>query len=82
MQFSRSWWYRTYKGISSCQTIVIDITSVTTWLSETGIKAATSVSTVSTNGYTTIGRHKDGHELEVAKWASRAGSGAGQTGAF
>ncbi|GJY25512.1 hypothetical protein Tco_0400238 [Tanacetum coccineum] len=59
MQFSRSWWYHTYKGIFT------DITSVTTWLSETGIKAATSVSTVSTNGYTTIGRHKDGQEYKL-----------------
>nr|GEZ28299.1 hypothetical protein [Tanacetum cinerariifolium] len=56
MQFSCSWWYHTYKGI------LTDITSVTIRISETRIKAATSVSTVSTNGYTTIGRHKDMNE--------------------
>ncbi|GKA39813.1 hypothetical protein Tco_0732406 [Tanacetum coccineum] len=58
---------RTRKFITcqlSCETIVTDITSVTTWLPETGIKAATSVSTVSTNGYTTIGHHKDGQEYK------------------
>ncbi|GJY60761.1 hypothetical protein Tco_0461418 [Tanacetum coccineum] len=48
----------TYKGIFT------DITSVTTWLSKSGIKAATSVSTVSINGYTTIGCHKDGQEYK------------------